>query len=276
MSLAKEQIETLAKKPTRRTAVDVLFGPPAPLPPFFRHFGSKWLLAKKLPAPRYGRIVELFGGAGGYSCRWHDRDVTLIDIDPGTVSIWHYLQQASVGDIMALPGDLPREDVRTLGLSKPEVLLLQRWITHQGGRSNWKPTSAVLRAREGRAGHSSFWGAEIRARIAANVSKIRHWKIVLGSWLEHIDWNPATWIVDPPYQTNRYAHGRTYGEGGARGVDFALLGKVCRALRGQVIAHEQEGADWLPFEPWQTANTGRAVAGVRGERVEYLWTGGVV
>ncbi len=157
----------MAAKRKRRTAVDVLFGPPEPLPPFFKHYGSKWLLAKKLPAPRYDRIVEMFGGAGGYSCRWHDRDVTLIDIDPGTVAIWHYLQQASVGDIMALPGDLPRED-------------------------------------------------------------------------------------------------------------FALLGKVCRALRGQVIAHEQEGADWLPFEPWQTANTGRAANGVRGRRAEYLWTGGVV
>lgn len=237
------------------------------LKPFFRHYGSKWRLSAHLPAPRHGKIVELFGGAGGYSCRWYDRDVTLIDCDPDTVSIWHYLQRATPGDILSLPGELPSTDIREMGLAREEMLLIQRWLTPQGGRANWWTPPSCLRLAP--CAPSSFWGVQIRARIAAQLDAIRHWRIVLGSWDEHVDLAPATWIVDPPYQTQQ--HNRAgYGAKGARGVDFDTLGRVCRVLRGQVIAHEQEGADWLPFSSWRMSNTG-----ARGRREEFLWLGGV-
>ena len=241
-----------------------------PLRPFFKHFGSKWSLSALLPPPQHARVVELFAGGAGYSCRHWKRDVLLVDIDPGTVAIWHYLQRATRGDILALPGALPTTDIRELGLAREEVLLIQRWLTQQGSRTHYRAPPGAERALAAGMSPSCYWGAAIRARLAEQVGCIRHWRVALGKWEDHVDSDPAAWVVDPPYQTQ--TRNREYGAVAcAVAVDYAALGLACRRLRGQVLAHEQEGGDWLPFEPWVVANTGRTSPGSRGKRQEYLW-----
>lgn len=241
-------------------------GDDGPLRPFFKHFGSKWNLSARLPPPKHSRIVELFAGGAGYSCRHWKRDVLLVDIDPDTVAIWHYLQRATRGDIMALPGTLPTTDIRELGLAREEVLLIQRWLTPSGSITNWRLPPSVQKNRP--LHPSSYWGVSVRDRLSQQVELIRHWRVVLGSWEQYIDSGPATWVVDPPYKTQ--TNNSAYGAGRAP-VDFDALGAACRALSGQVLVHEQEGASWLPFEPWVVANTGRTSPGSRGKRQEYLW-----
>ena len=51
----------------------------------------------------------------------------------------------------------------------------------------------------------------------------------------------ATWYVDPPYQTPAGAH---YPH---KFTDHAALGEWCQSRRGQVIACDQEGSTWLPW-----------------------------
>lgn len=239
------------------------------LRPFFRHFGGKWNLASHLPEPRYRTIVEPFAGGAGYSLRYGEgRDVVLRDIDPDTVSIWQWLQQATRSDIEALHwnlGDI--EDVFALDCPRPAQLLIQRWLTTQGSRSNKRPPPAALRA--GCPG--SYWGAEVRARLVAQCPLIRHWDIALGGYDSCPD-ILATWEVDPPYQGNRGANTRsTYGAGRSRGVDFAALAQWCVGRRGEVIVHEQAGATWLPFATWRDATTGRADNGVRKTQQEVIY-----
>lgn len=215
--------------------------------PFFKHFGAKYRLSSKLPPPRYKTIIEPFAGSACYSTMYgENRDVVLCDLDPQTAAIWKYLIQATPSDIMALPGALKEiTDIRKMGLSEPEQLLLQRWMTPQGSRSNYFPPKSCLKLMEDRTKASSFWGKEIRDRIAHQVSKIKHWTIVCDEW-KTVCGDTATYLFDPPYQKNK--HSGVYGKGKNNQVDFNELADACMCLPGQIIVHEQSGADWLPFE----------------------------
>ena len=243
------------------------------LRPFFKHYGAKYQLSSLLPAPRYKHIVEPFAGSACYSLLYGaGRDVTLCEIDPQTAAIWRWLVAAAPSDVLALPGKLEEiEDVRTIDAPEPARWLVQRWMTPQGSRSNFRaPPSALALAAT--AGHeTSFWGVGIRQRVASQLPHIRHWRIVEGHW-EDVCAGEATYIFDPPYQHNKGSTCGVYGKGAAL-PDFGRLAAVVRSLPGQIIVHEQEGADWLPF--WGLkgdAMTGRAstVAG-RKRRHEVVW-----
>ena len=92
----------------------------------------------------------------------------------------------------------------------------------------------------------------MRETIAAQVGRIRHWRIIHGSYeaaaLPHV----ATWFVDPPYQVagSHYRYG-------SKQIDYSALGAWCRARDGQVIVCEGGGADWLPFQTIGNVKTAR-------------------
>lgn len=56
--------------------------------PLFKWFGSKWLSAKRITAPKYSSIVEPFGGGAGYSLNHVDRDVLICETDPHLSKLW--------------------------------------------------------------------------------------------------------------------------------------------------------------------------------------------
>jgi len=97
------------------------------------------------------------------------------------------------------------------------------------------------------------WSALLRERVASQVDRIRHWQIIEGDWHDAPNDEPATWFVDPPYNNKAgsyYVHGPD-------AIDFDLLGRACReVMLGQIIVCENEGADWLPFEPFGTFKPG--------------------
>jgi 16S rRNA G966 N2-methylase RsmD len=110
----------------------------------------------------------------------------------------------------------------------------------------------------------SFWGERVRETIAAQVEKIRHWQLIEGDYSQCVLDGPATWFIDPPYQLagKHYRHGSS-------DIDFAALAAWCRTREGQVIVCENEGADWLPFEPLDAVKTTRA--GRRSREVVWLF-----
>lgn len=205
---------------------------------FFSYFGGKFMRAPHYPAPLHDTIVEPFAGAAGYSVRHYERKIILVDSSPYVCGVWRYLIGVSSADILALPLMQPGDDVADLPICQEAKWLLGFWI-NQG-------SSVPKRTMGGRASNRKFgtWGEQPRARLAAQVDFIRHWKIIEGDYTQAPD-IAATWFLDPPYvgQGKQYPHSVT---------DFAALAAWSKARRGQVMVCESLGADWLPFEPITT------------------------
>lgn len=232
------------------------------LRPFFSYYGGKWRLAPQYPAPLHRSIVEPFAGSAGYSVRHYARDVTLIDANPKVAGTWAYLIAATPQEIERLPLIEPGQRVDELPVCQ-EARWLIGWWCAKGSEKPRQTLSAW--AREPR-WSSYFWGPQVRSRIAEQVTRIRHWKIIHGDYRDHSNVD-ATWFIDPPYSN---AAGRRYPY--CR-VDFRELAEWSKTRTGQVIVCENDGATWLPFRPFASAQAmhGRGRA---GRSAEVVWVCG--
>lgn len=212
------------------------------LRPFFSYFGSKYRIVPRYPAPLYPTICEPFAGAASYACAYPDRRVVLVDRDPVIVGVWRYLIRTSAAEILALPDIL--EGMTTDDVRAPEEAraLIGFWLNAACTAPRKRPSRWALEAHTG---SQLYWGPRVRARLAAQVEHIRHWRAIEGSYEGASGREPATWFVDPPYQWM----GKCYVHGSSA-IDFAHLARWCREREGQVIVCENEGADWLPFVPF--------------------------
>lgn len=219
--------------------------------PFWRFYGGKWRAAPRYPVPQLRTIVEPFAGAAGYACRYPHLDVVLVDRDPIIAGIWRYLIAVKPAEVLTIP-DIPEGGtVDDLSVCQEARWLAGFWCNNGTTQPSKSPSKW---SREcGQESHNwSGWGYKPRQRIARDVQRIRHWRIIEGEYHDAPDIE-ATWFIDPPYQT---AAGRHYKH---QPGDFAALGKWVQGRQGQVIACDQQGADWLP---WTTA---KVLAGTPGK-----------
>lgn len=203
---------------------------------YFPFYGGKWRAAPLYPHPEWRAIVEPFAGSAGYALRYASAEVTLYDRDPLIVALWDYLLHVSESEIRSLPLKFASTD--ELAVCQEARWLIGFWINH-GMTAPCKTPSAWMRAGWR---PKSWWGPEIRERIAAQLHLTRHWRIECRSF-EAVDNRYATWYVDPPYNNRvgrRYRHSV---------IDYPALAAWVLGRRGQVIVCEQEGAEWLPFKP---------------------------
>ena len=206
-----------------------------PLRIFWGYFGAKWRMAKLYPEPNRDTIVEPFAGAAGYSLRYYDRKVILCDAYEPIAGIWDYLIRTPAEEIRRLP--LIREGMTVDDVKAPqEAKWLMGWWLQPANQTPGKKASTWVTN-----GTFPGWSEKARERVASQVDRIRHWKIIHGSYLDLPDIE-ATWFVDPPYNNKA---GRTYR---MHDIDYEQLGQWCRERTGQTIVCEQEGSDWLPFE----------------------------
>lgn len=211
------------------------------LRPFFSYFGGKWSLSRHYPAPVAGLpIIEPFAGSAGYATRYAAHEVVLVEKAPHLAAIWRWLISVSVDEVMALPLDV----AQACNLPAPARDFVWMWTKRCGVRA-LQPINSGWRT-SGR-WPSSFWGEAIRQRIAEQVPRIRHWRVIEGDYSDAPD-TVATWFIDPPYINI----GRNYL---ARVDDFAHLAAWCRSRRGPVMVCEAEGAEWLPFVPLARARS---------------------
>lgn len=111
--------------------------------------------------------------------------------------------------------------------------------------------------RSGRRVHS-FWGETIRARVAAQVSAIRHWTVIEGDFAD-APWEPATYFVDPPYLTACWddcdgwatlTEARNYaGVQAAAALVVAIIDG--RLSLDAYWAHEMHVLDWCDAAGWK-------------------------
>lgn len=227
------------------------------LMPFFCFYGGKWRAAPHYPAPLFDHIIEPFAGAAGYATRYYDRRVTLVERDPVVAALWRYLVAVKPSEILALP--LVVEDTRALPVTDEARSLIGFWL-NKGSTGPRRAPSSWMRSG---IRPKSMWGAEIRARIATQIDKIRHWVIIEGTFDDVPD-ERATYFVDPPYE-KAGVHYRFHV------VDYPALAEWCRRRRGQTIVCENVGADWLPFRSFRMV---KGLEGVRGGKrsAEAIWT----
>lgn len=223
------------------------------LAPFWRYYGGKNQAARLYPQPEHDTIIEPFAGAAGYSCRYPDRRVILVDKSPIIAGIWRYLIATPASEILALP-DLPESgEVSDLPSTLPQEA---RWLIGfrvQDGRRMPEARASRIHYRGQKMGWTDGWHGVTRELIARQMGRIRHWRVIEGEYHDAPDVE-ATWYIDPPYNNRA---GRRYPE---QPDDFNALGDWCRTRRGLVMVCENEGADWLPFKPlsaWQTAISSR-------------------
>ena len=130
-----------------------------------------------------------------------------------------------------------------------------RYTSTQQNRANTTTSAWLLSGKW----PSSFWGEYARQRIADQVQRIRHWRLIEGDYSAAPDIE-ATWFVDPPYEGSRHYR--------ADVGSYLQLGRWSRGRRGQVIVCEQKGATWLPFVHFR-----RAKSINRGTNTEVVWLG---
>ena len=238
------------------------------LKPFFTFYGGKWRVAKYYPAPLFDTIVEPFAGSAGYSLRYPDRHVVLVERDPLIAATWRYLLRVTPAEILALPDIAPGETVDGLGVCEEAQLLIGWWCNKGSATPKRSPGSNMRKSLAGLTKGdppTGWWGSAIRERIASQLGRIRHWILIEGDY-EQAPAVAATWFVDPPYQ----GAGKHYR---FSKIDYGRLAQWCHFWTGQVIVCENVGAEWLPFRPWRDIKASEAKHGGKVSR-EAIWTRG--
>lgn len=226
------------------------------LRPFWRYYGSKWRIAPRYPKPRHRTIIEPFAGAAGYSLRYPDHDVILVEKYHVIAEIWRWLIAATPDEVRAIPCV---DAVADLPARVPDGA---RWLVGMClGLSATRPQAVIASVlqRPGR-GAIEGWTVRMRERVAGQVGAIKHWQVIEGDYALAPDIE-ATWFVDPPY---RGKAGRRFVHTSSK-LDYANLATWCRSRRGQTLVCEASGANWLPFSGFGTTR------GTGGDCSEAIW-----
>lgn len=232
-----------------------------PLRPFWPYYGGKWRAAPLYPPPSHGTLVEPFAGAAGYSLRYPNRRVILVERDAVIAEIWRWLIGASEAEVLALPAVDRVEDLPA-GCAQAARDLVGFCLGYADRRPRKTVSPGVERLRAAGQKGVLGWNDARRARTARQLASIRHWRVIEGDYRDAPDVE-ATWFIDPPYNNGA---GRKYVHG-SDALDFEDLAGWCRARRGQVMVCENDGATWLPFEAFAVFR--RGAYGSRSREV--LW-----
>lgn len=195
----------------------------------FSYYGSKSKIAHLYPKPRYDSIVEPFAGSARYALLHFEKEVTLVDKFHKIVAIWHYLQQASSQDILSLPVLAYKESLN----DHKQLSEVERWfLGFLIARGSRRPNLVAQKYNN--------VGEDLK-RIAAELYKIKHWRIIQGDYAD-VPNKSCTWFIDPPYTIG----GEQYS---MNKIDYPALGAWCKEREGQIIVCENTKATWLPFAP---------------------------
>lgn len=219
----------------------------------FSYYGSKANVVHLYPPPKYGKIIEPFAGSARYSLRYFDREVVLVDKYKVLFDIWKYLQSASEKDILSMPRQIKNQvKFETIIFECEEQKNLFSFLC---GCADATPRNMATKRKTIDRPNTINYRIQ---QLANNLHKIRHWKIIHGSF-EELKNEEATWFIDPPYQVGGYVYKENK-------VDYEQLAEWSRDRKGQVIVCENTKADWMTFYPIKTQR------GSNKKTTEAIWT----
>ena len=202
------------------------------------YYGSKGKIVKKYPKPNKDKISEPFAGSARYSLEYFEKDITLVEKYPVLVSIWRFLQACSPHDILSLPKMKAGETTDNYTFDCQEAKWLMGFMVQQGVNAPRKTVSKVFGG-----GKMEELIERDKKRIAANLFKIKHWKIIQGDYTLAGNDN-GTYFIDPPYQFGgQYYHSSVNNSH----INFPALAEWCKSRNGQVIVCENDKANWMDF-----------------------------
>lgn len=201
----------------------------------FYYYGRKNRIVKKYPEPKYDLIIEPFAGSAAYSMHYCDRNVILIEKDVRIANLWLYLIKVLPDEILSLPilnkGE-SLNDLKFSYLTDNQKSLIGFYLNPGSSQPKKSP------------GKFCAWNQENREKVANDVNKIKHWKIINDDYTT-IDNYEATWFIDPPYQGN----GGKYYRHGNKNFDYISLKNWILQRKGQIIVCENSQANWMDFKP---------------------------
>lgn len=233
----------------------------------FYYYGAKMALAPHYPRPRHRTIVEPFAGSAAYSVRCLTEGTAdaaiLRDTDPRVVAMWTRLLTMTPEQVLALP-------LLEVGQSTTDPLAMTVAASNSWGGARRLTVTDRMALR---------WPTMLRNIAAALPYVAGRVTIELGDYTTARQSGPATYFVDPPYQTVALdgtpmpggKRGNGYA-GGTRSLDFRALGEWCQTLNGHVIAVDHADADWLPFKPFRGQRSTATHLGRKN--LEGIWTSG--
>lgn len=175
------------------------------------YYGAKTNIVKHYPKPKHQLIIEPFAGTARYALQHFEHDVLLVDKYEVIVKIWKWLQQCSPKDVLGLPRFKKGDNINSVTYDCEEARLLVGYLVGFGFASPRNTATPRLRNRPNAMNYTIN-------RIAQQLYKIKHWKVIHGSY-DEIGNQPATWFIDPPYQHGGhcYVHSNKH-------LDFLVLG----------------------------------------------------
>lgn len=177
-------------------------------------------------------------------------------------SVWSWLiARATTASVLEIPINI-REgtDIRKLGLSPGQALLLKHWQRTNNVGDCW--TISPWGNKPGQ------WTENTRARVAEELHAVKHWKVKLMGY-----YRPGTYFLDPPYIYNyRYRFPKD-------GFDYDELKRnIARIPKGsQIIVCEaacqktRRVPRYLPFKPFASRITSRRKKTENHHSKEYLY-----
>jgi len=218
------------------------------------YYGGKGRIVSKYPEPQHNTIVEPFAGSAKYSLHYWERDIILCDKYEVVCKLWKWLQQCSKQDILSIRQLSEGESVDDFQWCCEE----EKWlIGFLIGAGDARPRK---KASPWRTTGRPYYQKQQLSKIANNLHKIKHWKI-LHCGYDELPNIRATWFIDPPYQDggHRYKFGNKH-------IDYNNLREFCLGRKGQVIVCERNTASWMGFKPLTVSQ------GVRKTSIEAMCT----
>lgn len=142
----------------------------------FSYYGAKTKLIKYYPEPKHKIIIEPFAGSAQYAFHYWKHDVILVEKYDHIYGVWKWLiEEATPEFIMSLPLYTKGETVKHENPAVRDLMALECNCAIQGS-----PRFAV--SGDGSRNRWSKKNRYGRKRIADNLHKIKHWKIIHGDY----------------------------------------------------------------------------------------------
>ena len=216
----------------------------------FYYYGSKTLLSKYYPYPKYDTIVEPFAGSGAYSIFHLKRNPSmraiLLEKDIRVYETWKYLLQN------ATPDDIMNYKTPEIGEKTSDFLIMTCAVSN-----------AVSKCKEMKYTERLAKVFEIQKRRLLNALYLRDRIQIVNDDYRNCKNKKSTWFIDPPYQVTEsvnpntvFANGNGYGKGfGSSDMDYDFLAEWSKGRNGQAIVCEKVGANWLDFKVLKDGKT---------------------